>query len=75
MIGLGRVGHDWVMHGSNYDVLNVSTCSIITTEHSMCSLVMNLKAEYLFEIHIGQNCGINWGQGVYLAAEVEGHYP
>ena len=37
----------------------------------MCSLVMNLKAEYLFEIHIGQNCGINWGQEVYLAAEVE----
>ena len=47
MIGLGRVGHDWVMHGSNYDVINVSTCSIITTEPSMCSLVMNLKAEYL----------------------------
>ena len=37
----------------------------------MCSLVMNLKAEYLFEIHIGQNCGINWGQGVYLATEEE----
>ena len=41
------MGRDWVMHGSNWDVNNVFSCSIIAMEHSMCSTVINLKADYL----------------------------
>ena len=69
------MGRDWVMHGSNWDVINVFSCSIIAMEHSMFSTVINLKAEHLRGIPLWTKLYAQFGSGDLFGCRGGGSLP